>query len=369
MSLSVRLQHRLPGLELDVAFDAPAGVTVLFGPSGAGKTSVINAVAGLLKPDHAKIELDGSVLTDTANLRYLPPHDRRIGYIFQEARLFPHLSVRQNLLYGAWARRVQRQSSRFDDLVDLMGLGALLKRYPMHLSGGETQRVAIGRALLADPDLILADEPLASLDDARKEEILPYFERLRDDVKIPFLYVSHDAREVARLATIVVVLKDGRVQRQGTATDVLGDPAVVPVGDQAAGAVLEARVVSHHEDGLTELAAGETPIFLRRVSAPVGAVLRVRIAARDVILTTSQPTDVSTLNILKAKIAGITETQDHAAIVALDTKAGRILATVTQRSVARLSLEPGQDCHALIKTVAIASGNIGGAITPHAAGS
>lgn len=359
MSLSVTLRHRLSGLDLDVAFDARSGITVLFGPSGAGKTTVVNAVAGLLKADFARIALDGNDLTDTTKRFELPPSKRRIGYIFQEARLFPHLTVRQNLLYGAWIQGFGRKGTKFDDLVELLGLGQLLRRYPRHLSGGETQRVAIGRALLAEPRMILADEPLAGLDEERKAEILPYFERLRDEVNVPFLYVSHSANEVARLATEVVVINKGHVQRQGTAADVLGDPEVAPFGTNAAGALIEAVVTRHTEDGLTELNAQRTAFFVPRISAQVGAPMRLRVAARDVILTLSRPEDASALNILPARVLHIRNGADHSALLSLDTDAGRLLATLTQRSVHRLDLEPGRVCFALIKTVAIAPDSVG----------
>ena len=191
MTLSVRVSHRLPGMEIDVAFDAPPGVTVLFGRSGSGKTTIVNAVAGLLRPDAGRVAVDDWVLFDTEKGHWLPPHRRRLGYIFQEGRLFPHLTVSQNLSYGSWfAPRGARRESR-DKVIEMLGIGHLLDRRPALLSGGEKQRVAIGRALLASPRLILADEPLAALDDARKAEILPYFERLRDEVSVPILYVTH----------------------------------------------------------------------------------------------------------------------------------------------------------------------------------
>jgi molybdate transport system ATP-binding protein len=212
-----------------------------------------------------------------------------MGYVFQEARLFPHLSVRQNLLYG---RRFAPEGpeavtrpEEFDRIVDLLGIGPLLDRRPRDLSGGETQRVAIGRALLSRPAMLLADEPLAALDAERKEEILPYFEGCGTILKVPILYVSHAASEVARLATTVVVLQDGRVLRSGPAAEVLGDPDVAPLGPRDAGALLEARVVRHHEDGLTELDAGGHALFLPRLGHAPGRTVRVRIAAQDVILS------------------------------------------------------------------------------------
>ncbi len=357
MTLSVRLRHQLPGFALDVDFEAPPGLTVLFGRSGSGKTTIINAVAGLMRPDTGRIAVDGRVLCDEGV--WLPPHRRRLGYVFQEARLFPHLTVRQNLLYGRFFAR--RTGARLDDVVEMLGIGALLDRRPGALSGGERQRVAIGRALLAAPEMILADEPLAALDEARKAEILPYFERLRDEAKIPILYVSHSPVEVARLATTVVVLQDGRVARQGRAAEVLSDPSVTPAGVRGAGAMLEARVVRHHDDGLTELDAGGVPLFLPRVGQQAGEVLRVRVAASEVILSREAPQGLSALNILPGTVEAIRSGDGPGALVSLRTPAGRILARVTRRSADRLGLREGVTAYAVVKSVAIAPQDVGGA--------
>src|SRR5215467_4454571 len=206
MTLAIDIRHRLGSLQLDAKFDTGGGLVALFGRSGSGKTSIVNIIAGLIRPDHGCVVNDDVVLVDTARGIFVPRHRRRIGYVFQEGRLFPHLTVRQNLLYGRWF--APRAAGRGDDLervVDLLGIGSLLERRPGRLSGGEKQRVAIGRALLADPRLLLMDEPLASLDEARKGEILPYIERLRDESRIPIVYVSHAIAEVTRLATTIVV--------------------------------------------------------------------------------------------------------------------------------------------------------------------
>ncbi len=224
--LDIEVRHAFGGFALDVRFEASPGATVLFGRSGSGKTTIVNAVAGLLKPDAGRIAAGDWVLFDSARGINLQPRHRRIGYIFQEGRLFPHLTVRQNLLYGAWFAPKDAPREDMARVVDLLGVGHLLDRRPGALSGGEKQRVAIGRALLSAPRLILADEPLAALDEARKAEILPYFERLRDEVAVPILYVSHSAAEVARLATTVVMLEQGRVARQGSAAEVLGSAQV-----------------------------------------------------------------------------------------------------------------------------------------------
>lgn len=359
-ALEVRLRHALPGFTLAAEFTAPPGVTVLFGRSGSGKTTIVNAVAGLLRPDQGHVRVGETVLMDSATRRFLPPHKRGLGYIFQEGRLFPHLSVRQNLCYGRWFAR-GRATAEPARVITMLGLENLLERRPTSLSGGEKQRVAIGRALLAGPRLILADEPLAALDEARKAEILPYFERLRDEVQVPILYVSHSASEVARLATTVIALQDGQVARQGPAAEVLGDPAVTPLGAREAGALLSARIKAHHTDGLTELEAGGHALFLPRLPQAEGAPVRVRVAAHDVILSRGQPQGLSALNILPATVAGLRPGGGPGVIVSLDTPAGRLLARVTRRSAQALQLADGVACHAVIKAVSVAPGDIGGA--------
>ncbi|MEE4119896.1 MAG: molybdenum ABC transporter ATP-binding protein [Paracoccaceae bacterium] len=359
--LKVAVRHAFAGFTLDATFRAPPGVTVLFGRSGSGKTTIVNAVAGLLMPDAGRIASGDWTLLDTDAGVRLPPHRRRLGYIFQEGRLFPHLTVRQNLRYGAWFAPRGAPREDMGRVVDLLGIGHLLDRRPGALSGGEKQRVAIGRALLSAPRLILADEPLAALDEARKAEILPYFERLRDEVAVPILYVSHSASEVARLATTVVAMDAGRVVAQGPAAEVLGDPSVLPAGAREAGAVLTARVVRHHDDGLCELDAAGMPLFLPRAAQAPGAVLRVRIAAHDVILSRSRPEGLSALNILPGVVHDVRPGAGPGAIVALDTKAGRVLARITRRSADAMGLAPGQTCHAIVKSVSVAPEDVGGA--------
>lgn len=200
MTLIVEAKQRLGAFSLDAAFTSERGVTALFGRSGSGKTSMIRIIAGLARPDEGRVVLDGEVLTETATGILVAKHRRRFGYVFQEARLFPHLSIRANLSYGRWFAARPAHSESFDHIVDLLGIETLLERSPSKLSGGEKQRVAIGRALLSSPRLLLMDEPLAALDDARKAEILPYLQRLRDETDIPIVYVSHSIAEVAQLA-------------------------------------------------------------------------------------------------------------------------------------------------------------------------
>ena len=213
--LSVNVEKRLGEITVATTFETAGGVTALFGPSGAGKTSIVNMIAGLIAPDRGRIALDDTVLFDSAARINLPPHRRRIGYVFQEGRLFPHLSVAQNLDYGRWIGGFDPDAAERARIVDLLDIGALLGRRPGRLSGGERQRVAVGRALLMRPRLLLLDEPHASLDRARKLEILPYLARLRDEAKVPMIYVSHQAGEILRLASQVVRIEDGRVEAVG----------------------------------------------------------------------------------------------------------------------------------------------------------
>lgn len=360
MTLSVRLEHAFTGFDLDVAFEAPLGVTALFGPSGSGKTTVVNAVAGLLRPTSGRIAADEHVLLDTQKRIDLPPHRRRIGYVFQEGRLFPHLSVRQNLLYGRWFASRHGTSDApaesFERVVEMLGIGPLLARRPGALSGGEKQRVAIGRALLSRPRLILADEPLAGLDDARKAEILPYFERLRDEVSVPVLYVSHSIAEVSRLATTVVAMREGRVTQVGPAAQVLRDLDARSVRASAEpGAMLSARLIAHHADGLSEVETAGGLILIPRMSAEPGARLQIWIPARNVVLAHDKPAGLSSLNALQATIRRIEPTGSAATIVTLAIAGETLLILVAYRAVKELGLIEGGACWALIEPLGVRS--------------
>jgi molybdate transport system ATP-binding protein len=358
--LSVRLRHDMPGIKLEAAFDAPNGVTALFGHSGAGKTTVVQAVAGLLRPDAARIVVGEQVLLDTETGRWVPPHRRRVGYVFQDGRLFPHMDVRRNLTYGRRFSRAPADPGDLERVVALLGIGPLLARQPGGLSGGEKQRVAIGRALLSGPQILLLDEPLAALDPARKEEILPYLERLRDEAGLPILYVSHSVAEVARLATTIVVLDRGRVACSGPAGEVLSDPVLVPsFGPRQAGAVLEATLVARHPDGLSELAVSAGRLYLPAVDAEPGTRLRVRILAHDVILSRARPEGLSALNILPTRIMAVQDGQGPGVIVQMAAGTDRLLARITRRSATTMGLAPGQPCHAIVKSVAVAREDVG----------
>ncbi len=348
MSLDVDVDHRHGAFRLAARFTAAPGLTALFGRSGSGKTSLVNIVGGLIHPDRGRIAIDGQTLVDTERGLFLPAHRRRIGYVFQDSRLFPHLSVRRNLLYGRWfARGNDGAAPALGAVIDLLGIGHLLDRHPDSLSGGEKQRVAIGRALLARPRLLLMDEPLASLDEARRAEILPFVERLRDEAGVPILYVSHSVAEVARLATTVVILSEGTVTAVGPVQDIL------PMADAAdGGAVLEARIVRHDERfhlSVLESAAGALQV--PRLEAPVGALVRAYIRARDVMLSLQHPEDISALNVLAGRIVSIVPTSTAQADIRLDCNGAVLMARLTAKSVDRLALTPGRPVYAVVKTV------------------
>ena len=354
MTLCVDVSHRQGDFALDVRFESESNLTALFGRSGSGKTTLVNIVAGLIRPARGRVALDDLVLLDSARGIFVPPHRRRIGYVFQEGRLFPHLTVRQNLLYGRWFAPSGERREALDNVVDLLGIAGLLERRPASLSGGEKQRVAIGRALLASPRLLLMDEPLAALDEGRKAEILPYIERLRDQVRIPILYVSHAVGEVARLASTLVLLNEGRVAAAGPTADIMGRLDLFPMTGRAeAGAVLDTRIEAHEADyGLTRLHSPAGIIRVPRIDMEAGTPVRVRIRARDVMLALERPSGISALNILKATIAELRPGEGPIVDIRLNCAGAPLLARVTRRSVETLGLRPGLALYAVVKSVA-----------------
>ena len=361
MTLDVSIRHAFPGFSLDAAFTGSAGVTALFGRSGSGKTTLVQAVAGLLRPDAGHVRLNGEVLWDSAAKIFVPPHRRRIGYVFQEGRLFPHLTVRQNLLYGHAFNGGGRPVD-LERIVDLLGLAPLLARRPASLSGGEKQRVAIGRALLSRPRLLLMDEPLAALDEARKAEILPYLERLTHESDVPVLYVSHSLAEVTRLASHVVLLEAGRVRHAGAPGAVLADPqSLSALGPSGAGALLEGIVRVHTEDGLTEVGlpdggGSDHRLLLPRLSASPGEPVRLRIEAEDILISRQVPQGLSALNVLPAKVTGLTPAQTGSLLVQLVCGPHLFLARITARSATSLQLAPDVPCFMVLKSVAVIAG-------------
>jgi len=356
--LSVDIQLRYPAftLEFSHAF-ADRGITALFGRSGSGKSSLLRVIAGFERGGSGRVTFGREVWMNGRRSR--APHRRGVGFVFQDARLFSHLTARQNLDYAhkraaAWPARYS-----YDDVVEVLDLAPLFARRPGQLSGGEKQRVAIGRALLSRPRLLPLDEPLAALDEGRKGEILPYLERVRDEAGVAMIYVSHSAAEVARLANEVVVIEAGRVLRAGAAAEVLADPDVAPTGPQGVGAVIAARVVALHADGLSEIDAGGVPLFLTGHAHAPGTMLRLRVAAHEVILSRRAPAGLSALNVLPGTVAEVRASAGPSALVLLDTPAGRLLARVTNRSIAALGLAPGVTAHAILKSVATTPDDVG----------
>lgn len=352
--IQVDVRHRLGTFELEASFATEAHLTALFGRSGSGKTSLVNIIAGLIRPDWARISVRGEVLVDTDQRVFMPKHRRRIGYVFQEGRLFPHLTVRQNLLYGRWFTPSPQRYGELDQVVDLLGIGHLLHRRPGLLSGGEKQRVAIGRAVLSCPRLLLMDEPLASLDEARKAEILPYLERLRDQTKVPIVYVSHSVREIARLATALVVMAEGRVAAAGSPADLMARLDVSPLTDRTdAGAVLDAEILGHDERfGLTILRVCGGELRVPRLEdLIVGQSVRVHIRARDVMVSTRAPDGLSALNVLQGVVADLRSRDGPLLDLRLDCGGQAVLARLTRRSVEKLGLAEGTPVYAVIKTV------------------
>jgi molybdate transport system ATP-binding protein len=355
MSLSVLLRHRFPSVRMDIDFEVPTpGVTVLFGPSGSGKSTIISAAAGLLRPDECRIAVDGQVLADTASGIWLPPERRRMGLVFQDARLFPHMSVATNLRFGL--RRAVEGRVQFGEVVDLLGIAGLMARRPHTLSGGERQRVAIGRALLAQPHLLLMDEPLASLDSLRKSEIMPYLTRLKTALKLPILYVTHALDEVAQLADSVVLIEAGRVIGSGPLSEIVarGDLPLAQRDD--AGALLQCRVMEHDlRRELSRLEGGGATFWVPLLDAPLDAERRLRIPAREVILAGTPPEAISLHNIVPGEVRRITsDTARRSVLVEIALPGGgALISRVTTDAIVRLALSSGSPVLALIKSTSI----------------
>ena len=340
---------------LEVAFTAGSGITALFGESGAGKSTVLHLVAGLLRPDRGRITVNGAVFTDRNARIFLPPHRRRVGYVFQDALLFPHLTVRQNLLYGRWFIKTEATAASLDQVTELLGISALLGRRPTTLSGGERQRVAIGRALLASPHILLMDEPLAALDMERKREIIPYIQRLRDELNLPILYVSHAIEEVARLADRVILMAQGKVMSDGPPQQVLGPRAGRGDDRFARISILTTTKPSYDpEYQLTQVSHPSGGITLPGRIAPGEGPIRLVIRATDVTLALSKPRELSIRTALRGKVEAVSEPSGAVVMVEVRLAGGEMLAAaVTRKAVDELGLGPGDDVHCLVKSVSI----------------
>lgn len=354
--IQTRFHLDYPEFTLNVDLELPGrGVTALFGHSGSGKTTLLRLVAGLIRIQDGRLSVNGEVWQD--DRIFLPTHKRPLGYVFQEASLFPHLTARGNLEYGMKRVGNAMDGAALEQAVALLGIGHLLDRRPHQLSGGERQRVAIARALAVQPRLLLMDEPLAALDLKRKQEILPYLERLHDALEIPVLYVSHSPDEVARLADTVVVMEQGRVRAQGAVNELFSRLDLALAQDQEASAIIEGVVLSHDDDyALTRLEIQGGHLSVARLDRDIHELVRVRIHARDVSLALDEPGASSILNILPARILEMREIEQAQVLVKLCTGAGEktpLLARITRHSRDRLRLHEGQSVFAQVKAVAL----------------
>jgi molybdate transport system ATP-binding protein len=353
--LSVTVTKRRGSFLLDARFELPTpGVVALFGRSGCGKSTLVNVIAGLLDTDAGRVALDERVLLDTENRIFVPPERRRIGYVFQDARLFPHLSVAANLEYGR-RRAPRHRFVSLDTVATLLDLGSLMDRRTHQLSGGERQRVAIGRALLSQPSLLLLDEPLASLDAARRDEVLPYLESLRDQLAIPMVYVSHDFDEVMRLATYVVLMKSGKTIAQGGVGEMsLNQDLRSIIGADAVGAIVDGTVLGKDDSsGLMRVRVGRGELKVQAPNAEVGAKLRVQLLARDLIVATEAPQHLSVRNILSGVVTAVTSDDAESDLIAMDIGGTLIMARVTKAATRELALRPGLPAWALVKAVSL----------------
>jgi molybdate transport system ATP-binding protein len=354
MTLFVDAEKAFGAFRLKARFESHGRITALFGRSGSGKTTLVNLIAGLTRPDRGVIRLDDTVLFDSAAGIDVPAHRRALGYVFQEGRLFPHLSVRANLLYGRTFGGRRSDAASLDEIAALLDIAPLLARRPADLSGGEKQRVAIGRALLAEPSLLLMDEPLAALDAARKAEIVPYIERLASETRLPMVYVSHAVEEIATLADTLVLLADGVTIASGSVNEVFGRLDLRRyTGHFEASTVVSARVAaSDAAAGVTVLEhpAGRLSVPWR--NAPAGTTVRLRVRARDIALAVGEPGRLSIRNRLAATVAEIGAAERGAAEVKLNAGGDPLIARITTGALKDLDLRVGQPVVALIKSTA-----------------
>lgn len=356
MTLKVHLRRQLASFKLSVDFECKPGITALFGRSGCGKTSLINQIAGLMKPDSGRLEVDDQVFYDSALEIDVAARKRRIGYVFQDARLFPHLSVENNLRYGEWLTPKADRYITLETVLELLALGPLLKRRPANLSGGERQRVAIGRALLCSPRILLMDEPLSGLDGARKRDIIPYLERLRDEMHLPIVYVSHALEEVARLADTVVLLHDGQQQAVGSPESVLTRLDLrAHTGRYEASSIVPATVQSHRpEFAVSILQTSAGSLIAAQLDRPVGAKVRLRLRARDISISKAPIQDSSLRNQLRGVISEISaEEGAFAEVLMMLPDETQLLVRVARINLEMLRLKVGDTAFALIKTAAL----------------
>lgn len=349
-ALELKVKGGNGGFRVQAAFRAQAGVTALFGPSGSGKTTLLRMIAGTLRPDEGRIAIGDMVLFDSRAHINLKPEQRHIGYVYQDARLFPHLSVLRNLTYALWAGK-RRPQHRLEEITALLGIEALLQRKPHQLSGGEKQRVAIGRALLSAPKLLLLDEPLSSLDQARRQEILPYLERLRDESGLPIVFVSHEVDEVARLADTLVLLEHGQMRESGSVFDIFSQ---IDGKGEAASVLLQGEVVRTDDAyAMAEIAIGDYRFQLTDHALRTGMKVRLRIRSKDISISRSAPVDISIRNVFPVVIRSLKVNDGPFAELSLQLGDVQLLSQISRKSVQDLQLQEGELVFALIKAVSI----------------
>lgn len=349
-AFDVDIQAKLGDFSLDAQFSAPSGITVLTGASGAGKSSLVSALAGLLTPDSGRIMNGAKVLFDKKKRINLRPGKRRCGYVLQDALLFPHMGVKGNLTFGA-----RKGQITLDQVVKLLGLGHVMKRRPHQLSGGERQRVAIGRALLSNPHFLLMDEPLTGLDSARRMNVIPFIEQMRDELGVPIVFVTHHWPEIVRLADTIAVMAEGKITACGPAADILVQLEGGEFGANSVGGIVTAKIEAHESNfGLTHLYAPAGSIYVPRMAGNVGDTVRVYIDARDVALSIDLPTGISIQNILLCRVRAVRSNPYGQYDIVLDLDGGgKLVSRITGKAVEDLNLKPGMTVHALIKSVAL----------------
>ncbi len=364
-SLQVDIERRVGDFALAAKFSSDKDITVVFGPSGSGKTMLLDTIAGLERPSGGSIKLGGETLFHYDATIDLPPEKRKVGYVFQSGRLFPHLNVNENLRFGERLLKTEERRISFDDVIDVLGIEPLLERSTHRLSGGEQQRVAIGRALMSSPQLILMDEPLASLDPLRRQEILPFVEMLKDEFAIPIVYVSHSLDEVVRLGDRVVLLDQGTQVAVGTVDDVLNraelrdhfgltdiDPAGTPQ------TILSTRLSEQDMTfGLTRLHGHGLSLWVPAIERPIGSTVRLKLRASDIALSLQQSENTSIINQFFGDVQEICEPTIGHVDVRLRHEGGvEVWARITRKSAARLEIKTGQSLWAMVKSVAVVTG-------------
>lgn len=344
-----------PDYELNFDLTLPgSGITAFFGASGAGKSTLLRAVAGLVRPANGIIRIGETVWQDDKDRLFIPTYKRSLGFVFQDARLFSHLNVTDNIRYGMKRIRTEKRRISLEKAIDLLCIGHLLERMPDTLSGGEKQRVSIARALATSPDIILMDEPLAALDMKRKSEILPYLQRLNEELGIPLLYVSHALEEVSTLADHLVLLDRGRILAAGNTSDMLTRLDLPLAHHDTASAIIEGKIIAEDTKfSLSTLSFQGGLIYLPTGNFSIGKYIRLRIQARDVSLATQKPEQTSILNILETTVTGISRESDGEVMVELDAKGTRLLSRITRKSASVLKLETGKPVYAQIKGIAV----------------